>query len=104
MTEIRPLLVDKYQGLELKTIIRTGREHAFVIRLPDLRKLWELLEEHIGTVEASAVCSDDIEREFDVLEQLSSYDNPPTKEIFRLSIISQSKDGKKSAHVRACLH
>ena len=83
----------------MKTTIRTRREHAFVVRLPDLQKLWELLEDRIGTAEASAECSDDIERKFDAWKQLASYDNPPAKEIIKLSISSRSKNWSKSTKV-----
>ena len=85
---------------EVKTKLITIHKHAFVIRLYDLEKLWKLLEAHIGTVTASAECSDEMEREFDAWEELASYDNPPAKKIIRLSIESRSDDWKRFVHIR----
>ena len=83
----------------MKTSVNTRREHAFVVRLADLQKLWKLLEDRIGTVKTSLKCSDDIEREFDDLEELISYDNSPAKEAIELSIKSRTKDWQKSATI-----
>ena len=58
-----------------------------------------LLGDRIGTVKASLKCSDDVEREFDDLEELVSYDNSPTKEVIELSIKSRTEDWQKSATI-----
>lgn len=80
----------------MKAHIRTERKHAFVVRQDDLQKIWRLLEDRIGVVNASAECSDDMVREFDNWEQLASYDNPPTKQIMELSIKTTSESWKNS--------
>ena len=79
--------------------VRTTRKHAFVLRQDDLQKIWKLLENRIGTVDASAECSDDMERVFDTWEELASYDNPPRKKITKLSVESHSDDREKYADV-----
>lgn len=77
----------------------TTRKHAFVVRQDGLQKIWKLLEDHIGAVNASAECSDDMVREFNNWEQLASYENPSTKKMLKLSIQSRSDDRNKSANV-----
>ena len=72
----------------MKESISTRRNHAFVVRSSDLENLWKVLEDRVGTVTASAKCSDDVEREFDDLKELLSYDNAPTKKIVELSVNS----------------
>ena len=72
----------------MKESISTRRNHAFVVRSSDLQNLWEVLEDRVGTVTASAKCSDDVEREFDDLKELFSYDNAPTRKIVELSVRS----------------
>ncbi len=83
----------------MKAHFRTTRKHAFIVRRDDLDKIWKLLENRIGAVDASAECSDDMVREFGDLKQLVSYDNPLTKKILKLSIQSRSGDWEKSADV-----
>ena len=74
----------------MKESISTTRNHAFVVRSSDLENLWKVLEDRVGTVTASAKCSDDVEREFDDLKELLSYDNAPTRKIVELSVNSVS--------------
>ena len=79
--------------------IRTERRYAVVLQLSDLEKLWKLLQDQIGVVGASASCSDEMIREFSTWRQLSSYDNPPTKEVVEFSIWARSEDLEMRADV-----
>ena len=83
----------------MKESISTRRNHAFVVRSSDLENLWKVLEDRVGTVTASAKCSDDVEREFDDLKELLSYDNAPTRKIDELSVRS-GKYLEKSVTIR----
>ncbi len=83
----------------MKASFSTTRRHAFVARSADLRKLWELLQDRVGPVTASAQCMDKIDREFNDLEELASYDNPPSKKIFALNLSSCAEDWGKDTHV-----
>ena len=83
----------------MKVSFDSTRKHAFNLRLDDLWKIWELLEEQVGTVKVSVRCSDDMVRTFDTWKELVSYDNPPTKKIIGLSIDACSDDSKKSVNV-----
>lgn len=85
----------------METTVSTAYKHAFVMKESDIKKLWKLLEKHIGKVTASVKCSDDMERRFDLLEELISYQNPPTKRIISLSISSYSTDREKSAFIQS---
>lgn len=84
----------------MKAEFRTTRNHAFVVHQDELSKIWRLLEDRIGPVNASVECSDDVVRKFDDWEQLASYDNPPMKKILELSIQSRSDGWEKSAKVK----
>jgi len=83
----------------MKLHINTERKHACVLHSSDIKKLWTLLEDEVGTVCARIKCSDDGTREFDDLEELSLYENPPAKQIVSLYIRSHSDDWKKSVDV-----
>ena len=72
----------------MKERLSAARKHAFVLRQSDLETLYNLLEKKIGTVTTSAVCSDDVERQFENLGELASYNNPKTKRILILLIES----------------
>jgi hypothetical protein len=80
--------------------INTERKHAFVVRLADLKKLWDLLQSRIGVVTISAKCGDEIERKFENLKQLKDFENSPQKTIVHLSLNSRSDDWKKSAEIK----
>ena len=72
--------------------INTGRKHAFVLRLSQLRRLWDLLNTQVGTVNSSVVCGDEITREFTNWEQFELYDNPPAKMAVELTLEARSDD------------
>lgn len=80
----------------MKVYINTERKHACVLRSSDIKKLWTLLEDDVGTVNARIKCSDDGTREFNDLEKLTLYENPPAKHIVSLYIKSRSDDWGKS--------
>lgn len=84
----------------MKGHINTERRHACVIHSSHIKKLWTLLEENVGTVSATAKCSDDGTREYDDLEKLTLYENPPAKQIVSLYVKSRSGDWEKSVDVR----
>ena len=79
--------------------INTERKHAFVLRLSQLKNLWDLLNTQVGTVNASVVCADEITREFTSWEQLAAYDNPPAKMAVELTLEAQSEDLETSVEV-----
>lgn len=83
----------------MKTSVSITRNHACAVRLPDLEKLYKLLEDRLGTVTVSAWCADDMRREFDNWEEVDSYDNPPSKKIISLSIIANNFEKKESATI-----
>ena len=84
----------------MKVHIDTERKHACVVSSSDIKKLWMWLEEHVGVVTARIKCSDDGTREFEDLENLTSYDNPSTKQIVALYIESHSDGWEKSVDVK----
>ena len=84
----------------MKVDIDTEHKHACVVHSSDIKKLWKLLENDVGTVTARIKCSDDATREFDELEKLTSYENSPAKQIVSLYIESHSGDRKKSVDIR----
>ena len=71
-----------------------------VVSLSDLKKLFKLLEDRIGTVTVSARCSDDMVREFDTWEEIASYDNPPSKKIIGLSIEAHNYNIEESVSIK----
>jgi len=75
------------------------RRHAFVLSATDTQTLWRLLEEFAGKTEATALCSDDLERTFDTPDELLAYDNPVSREIVKLSLASRSSDYNTRAEV-----
>ena len=83
----------------MRVHINTVRKHACVLRSSDIKKLWTLLEENVGRVNARIKCLDDATREFDDLEKLTLYENPPAKQIVSLFIKSRSDDWKRSVEV-----
>lgn len=68
------------------------RRHAFVVNCEDARKIWELLEDSVGKTEATAQCSDDMERKFSNSEDLLAYENPRGRQITQLCFTARSSD------------
>ena len=52
---------------------------AFVVGPTDLKKLIELLEKRVGVVDISADCVDEIERKFNTVEDINTYENSKSK-------------------------
>lgn len=73
--------------------------HAFVVKLADAKKVWDLFHSCIGSVSAGIKCADGIERKFNDWKQLKSFDNPPQKQIRKLSLAARSKNFDKSAEL-----
>lgn len=73
--------------------------HAFVVRPDELKKLVELLQKRIGKVDISADCVDKIEREFDTLKELITYENSKSKRIRRIHLSARSDNYSKSATI-----
>lgn len=69
---------------------------SFVLRLVDLEKISELLQTRVGSTTFSTDCSDDIERVFETLDELNSFENPPTKSITSLSVHASSNLWEKT--------
>ena len=72
---------------------------AFVVGPTDLKKLIELLEKRVGVVDVSAGCVDEIERKFNTVEDINTYENSKSKRIRRIHLSAQSDDYSKSATI-----
>jgi len=83
----------------MKASINKNREHAYVLRMENIKAIWDLLQNRIGNTIIIVKCLDDIEREYDTWKQFSSFENPPNKTIKHLIIKSRSDDYKKSAKI-----
>lgn len=70
---------------------------AFVLGPDDVRRVWTLLENKAGPVEAVAICADDFEREFNNADELINYANFPAQRIVGLQIGVWSADGEKAS-------
>lgn len=70
---------------------------AYILRSDDVRRIWTLLENGVGQVEAAALCADDIEREFKSVDELLNYDNIPTRKIASLEFSACSADKATTA-------
>lgn len=76
---------------------RIDLSHAFVLRPADVAKIWSAFSESIGPVKATARCTDNIEREFNSADELTSYENARPRAIRSLTIRARSKDWDTSA-------
>lgn len=83
---------------------QVSRAHAFVLREQSIRKIWGVLEEHVGTVAATARCTDELVRTFSSVEDLLNYENATSKRILSLRLDAQSNDGKISAELAFAEH
>lgn len=70
---------------------------AFVLGPDDVRRVWTLLEDKAGPVEAVAICADAFEREFNKADDLINYANFPAQRIVGLQIGVWSEDGEKAS-------
>jgi hypothetical protein len=72
---------------------------AFVAGDSGLKKLTELLQDRIGTVEIRAGYADGFSRDFETINDLIAYENPKSKEIHRVRLNACSEDSSKSATI-----
>ena len=70
---------------------------AFVLRPESIRRLWTLLTDKAGPVEAVALCADGIEREFSTDEDLINYANFPAQRIMGLQLGVWGEDGERAS-------
>ena len=67
----------------------SSSEQPFVLKADLVRKLWDSVSDGVGeSASAEIRCSDDSVRNFDQLEPLLTYENPPNRRITRLTIRS----------------
>ena len=78
---------------------RTAKKGAYVVHLPDLEKLWTLMETRVGNVSFEAECADEVQREFNCWEDLESYENAPSKQIVEMSLSARSHDFQRSVSI-----
>jgi hypothetical protein len=71
----------------------------FVVGEEELKKLTTLLRDKVGSVTITAKCADKIERGFDSVKALLSYENSRAKEIKGLRLSAISKDYKDHAAI-----
>lgn len=83
----------------MKSRFRTAKKGAYVVHLPDLEKLWMLMENRVGSVSFEAECADEVQREFNCWEDLKSYENAPSKQIVEMSLGAGSRDFQKSVSI-----
>ena len=72
---------------------------AFVVGEDELRKLTQILSDHIGILEIRADCANGVARTFQTLSELVVFENPQGKEIRRLHISARSDDFTKRATI-----
>ena len=72
---------------------------TFVIGDSELNKIYEILKDRIGEVHISADCADNIDREFESVDELIAYENPESKEIRTLYLTARSDNYSKSASI-----
>jgi|SRR3990172_4862887 len=64
--------------------------HAFVLTAVDAEKIWSMLAQSFDSVQASALCSDSIRREFTSADALIQYENPRSRAIRSLTYEARS--------------
>lgn len=74
-------------------------KNAYVLHPKDIRTLWNLLESKIGPTKAKALCTDDIEREFESVDELLDYDNFPARKIRGIEFSARAKNSASHASV-----
>ncbi|MSP41988.1 MAG: hypothetical protein EXR08_01255 [Alphaproteobacteria bacterium] len=75
-------------------------DHAFVVIADDIKLVWAVLSEDIGTVTFEADCVDGIKRQFDSYEVLIEYQNASGKAFKSIDITARDEDGRASATLR----
>lgn len=70
---------------------------AYVLRASDVEKIWQLLENAIGPVQAETLCADDVERTYTTAKDLMAYDNPPARMVRSIEFEARSTDRSSRA-------
>ena len=70
---------------------------AFVVSIEAVKRIHDILSDPIGKVTITAKCADRIERTFDHVDALSTYENSKSKRIVSLCISARSDDWGKEA-------
>ena len=71
--------------------------YAFVIDDMKLKKLTELLEDSLGSVNFSVKCAGGRSYNFESVEDLINYENPKSKKILKLYLFVHSADDRRSS-------
>ena len=83
----------------MKSTFSTERKGAYVVRLPELQKLWQFIDSNIGPLSLEAKCSDNVNRTFDNWQDFHDYENAANKQIKQLSLSARSGDYNRSINV-----
>ena len=70
----------------------TEKTGAYIVNSPNLKKLWTLLENRVGSVTLEANCADEMRRTFDEWQDVEAYENAANKEIVAISLRARSSD------------
>lgn len=73
------------------------RKHAFVFSEEDVNKIWRVLSDNVGEVEAEVSCSDDVNRTFHSPDALKAYENARRSSIVSMRIRAVPSDFSKRA-------
>ena len=74
-------------------------KHAFVADGCELKKLTKLLQDSVGKVDIRVDCGDEFSLDFETIDELLRYENPPLKEIRRIHLRAKSDDYSNSATI-----
>jgi hypothetical protein len=77
--------------------------HAFVVSMSEIEKIWDLLDSHYPTTEASAKCKDGINRKFCSKKELSTYNNAKRAEIESVELSCYKKEDDFFEHATVFL-
>ena len=83
--------------MEAKTEIEY--KQAYILTPAAISKIWVLLQNVVGSVKATAICEDKIERQFTNLEELTNYENSRLRGINKLDISAKSSDLNETAYI-----
>ena len=71
--------------------IRNVQNSVYVVHASDVDRICAILDKEVGSVTIETECSDDIEREFSNHLDLFSYDNPPSRGLLDVWILSSRR-------------
>jgi len=75
------------------------QNHAFVLGIEEVGRLWKILEEGIGSTSVTIRCADKTDRALSSVAELDAYENSQPRKIVRLRIFSQGEDWKTAANI-----